>query len=97
MIGGYIVLGQLCIPKKHAPPQTQDQDHPNSYEVNLTKYWPLTIWPPSYPQLNPLDDAIWMGFGVKVQAIIHPNLVALKAKINQDWDAMYVDFIRKSC
>ena len=97
MVGGCIALGQQCIKKNYAQPQTHDQDHPISYEVNLARYWPWTLWPPSSPHLNPLDYAIGGIFGAKVQATNHPSLVALKAKINQEWGAMSVDFIRKSC
>ena len=87
----------LCITIKHyQAPDTRPRP-PSLYEVNLAKSWPWNVCPPSSPHLNPLDYAIGGVFGAKVQATSHPSLVDLKAKISQEWDAMSVNFLRKSC
>ena len=49
-------------------PRHKAQDHQSLYEVNMAKYWSWTIWPPSYPCLNPLDYAIGT---VPREALIH--------------------------
>ncbi len=47
------------------------------------KYWPKTYWPPSSPDLNPLDYSIWARMKANVQGVCHANVDFLKAKITE--------------
>ena len=45
---------------------------------NMTGYWPKELWPPSFPDLNPIDFAIWSILESKTCSSNHPNIGALK-------------------
>ena len=61
------------------------------------KYWPKTYWPPSSPDLNPLDYSIWARMKDDVQGVCHPTVNSLKAKIVEKWAAMEEGYIRRVC
>ena len=61
------------------------------------QHWPKNFWPPSSPDLNPLDYSIWARMKDDVQGVSHPNIDALKAKIAEKWAAMEEDYIRRVC
>jgi transposase len=60
-------------------------------------FWPKDVWPPSSPDLNPLDFSIWANVQAKVNVKQHPNTEALKASINKVWADMSGDEIRTIC
>lgn len=43
-------------------------------------------WPPSSPDLNPLDYSIWEFLESKVNSKRHTTLESLKASIQREWD-----------
>ena len=53
--------------------------------------------PPSCPDLNPLDYAIWGVLENKTNATSHPNIGSLKTAIKKEWDKMSEEFILKAC
>ena len=65
-------------------------------EENLD-FWPKTIWPPSSPDLNPLDFSIW----AKVESMAckkpHTNVKTLKDDIRKAWAKMSKAYIIKTC
>ena len=74
------------------------QDSAPGHMAALTQNWcknhlpdfiPKDLWPPSSPDLNPLDYAVW-GY-------IEPNIDSLKESIIREWDAMPKNFVKKSC
>ena len=86
-------------------PWTFEQDLAPSHGVKKTQMWlsanvPNFIskeeWPPSKPDLNPLDFGIW-GLESKVSATHHKSLEALKTKLRMEWSKMPQDVIRDSC
>ncbi len=63
---------------------------------NLAAFWPWNMWPPSSPDLSPLDCAIWEEMKRKVCSITQQSVVALKAAVERKWAAMSPDFISSS-
>ncbi|QQP51364.1 Putative transposable element, partial [Caligus rogercresseyi] len=59
--------------------------------------WSKEMWPPSSPNLNPLDFSIWQHIENKACGVYHSNISDLKATVNDDWAAMDETYIRKSC
>ena len=55
------------------------------------------MWPPSSADLNPLDFSVWARVEVEACSEGHPNLISLKAKINEAWDALSQEYIRNVC
>ena len=43
------------------------------------KFWPKEVWPPSSPDLNPLDFSIWAYVQARACAQQHPNLESLRS------------------
>jgi len=64
---------------------------------NLANFLPWTKWPPSSPDLNPLDYGIWGNVERKACAAPHPNVASLKAAVEQEWTNMSEDFVVKTC
>ena len=61
------------------------------------EFWPKDIWPPSSPDLNPLDYSIWAYVQAKACERSHPSVGALKASITKAWNSMTVSYIEKVC
>jgi hypothetical protein len=51
-------------------------------------------WPPSSPDLNPLDYSIWGTLEAKVNAKPHHNLESLKRKLIVEWDKLSMKSVR---
>lgn len=64
---------------------------------NLAGFWPWTMWPPSSPDLNPLDYGIWSALQPKACATSHASVNALKLSVEKEWSAMDTDFIVATC
>ena len=60
-------------------------------------FWPKDIWPPSSPDLNPLDYSIWANVQARVNVKQYPNTDALKVAINKVWADMSGDEVRTIC
>jgi len=59
--------------------------------------WPKELWPPSSPNLNPLDYHVWTHVKTKACASPHPNVAAMKASMNKEWATMSTATISKLC
>ena len=66
-------------------------------KTNFADFWPEDFWPPSSPDLNPLDYAMWGVLDRATNKTSHPNIDSLKAAIIKEWDNLSEDFIVKSC
>ncbi len=72
-------------------------DHIQKFcQKNLSNFWPKNVWPPSSPDLNPLDYFWWGVIEQKVNESPHSNLESLKAKIVSKW-AAYLARDIKAC
>lgn len=60
-------------------------------------FWNKDMWPPSSPDLNSLDFAIWTRVETEACRVPHPNLDALRAAIRRAWDNMESSFVTKVC
>ena len=76
----YWIFQQHSAPS-HLAKSTRDWLH-----VNCPKLITQEDWPPSSPDLNPLDYCIWGILKAKVNANQHKNLDSLKASILLEWD-----------
>ncbi len=78
------------------------QDGAPSHIVRKTQKWlgefqGSALWPPSSPDLNPLDFGTWGVVEKRACKTSHPNLEALKAAINKEWEDMTEDLVQKVC
>ena len=60
-------------------------------------FWDKTTWPPSAPDLNPLDFSIWAYVAAEACKIQHPNLESLKKAVKKAWTNLSEDYIVKTC
>ncbi|EFO87874.1 hypothetical protein CRE_05599 [Caenorhabditis remanei] len=63
-------------------------------ETHLPAFIPKDEWPPSSPDLNPLDYSIWGVLQNKVNAKPHSSIEALKKTLLKEWDALSPDYLR---
>ena len=55
----------------------------------------VSLWPPSSPDLNPLEYAIW-GVLENKNANSHSNIGSLKIAIQEEWNKIPEEFILKA-
>ena len=60
-------------------------------EENLPDFIPWTLWPPSSPDLNPLDYSIWGILETRVNAKRHNSIESLKATLLKEWDRLSME------
>ncbi|QQP53786.1 Uncharacterized protein FKW44_006387, partial [Caligus rogercresseyi] len=63
----------------------------------FSDFLPANYWPPSSPDLNPLDFALWGFLEMETNSIPYPNVDSIKASITAACANISTDFIKKSC
>lgn len=63
---------------------------------NLPGFIDPSIWPPSSPDLNPLDYCIWGMLEEKVNSKRHSSIETLKASIQREWNDLSMEDVRES-
>ena len=63
---------------------------------NFQRFWPKTFWPPSSPDLNVMDFAIWGILARKACEKPHANVGSLKRSLKK-WADLDQEPIRNSC
>ena len=85
---------------------TLQQDGATSHTANLVQewcnknmagFWTKELWPPSSPDLNPMDFAIWSILESNACSSYHSSVTSLKAKLKHCWDQISPETIRASC
>ena len=64
---------------------------------NMAGFWPKELWPPSSPDLNPLDFAIWSIPESKTCSSVHRGVGALGRGLGICWDGISGETVRTSC
>ena len=64
---------------------------------HLANFWPKDFWPPSSPDLNPLDYAVWSEVERKACNVPHRNMDELKGSVDREWDALTPEYLVKTC
>lgn len=88
--GNYVFQQDSAPPHRAKLTQKWLDDH-------FAQYWPWALWPPSSPDANPLDYAVWGIMDSKARATPHPNVDSLNASIRREWRRLSKDFIVNSC
>lgn len=79
------------------------QDSAPAHASNITQQWcrencpnfiSKDLWPPSSPDLNPLDYFVWGVLEAKVNATQHRNLDSMKAAIQREWTNLSMESVR---
>ncbi len=65
--------------------------------LGSSRFWSKALWPPSSPNLNPLDYYAWQHVQSKACRNSHSNIADLKASVDAVWAALTKDEIRKAC
>ena len=85
---------------------TFQQDGAPAHTSRLAQSWcqeklPAFIskeeWPPSSPDLNPLDFSLWAILEAKACAKEHTNLEALKRSLIKAWESIPEEQVRTAC
>ncbi|XP_076067677.1 uncharacterized protein LOC143040467 [Oratosquilla oratoria] len=64
---------------------------------NMAGFWPKELWPPSSPDLNPMDFSIWSILEREACCSNHANIETLKVKLRSCWDKISPETIRAAC
>lgn len=85
-----------CFQQDGAPSHTANDTQAWCRE-NFTDFLPKGEWPPSSPDLNPLDYFVWGHMLEKLKDKKIHGLNHFKQVISQVWDEMSMDFVRAAC
>ena len=64
---------------------------------NLAGAWSKGYWPPSSPDLNPLEYSVWSVVEARACATPHPNLDSLRLAICTELDNLSFAYLVKTC
>ena len=64
---------------------------------NFKSFWTKELWPPSSPDLNPMDFGIWSILEQKACTSSHMSVAALKKKLTKSWSEIDENTIRATC
>ena len=64
---------------------------------NMVEFWAKDLWPPSSPDLNPLNFFGWCAIKKDACATPHPNLDSLEAAILRSWANYPEDAVKMAC
>lgn len=64
---------------------------------NNIPFWAKDMWPPSSPDLNPLDYSVWRYMKAKACSKRHSNIAALKKILTDAWRNMDPSYIIATC
>ena len=64
---------------------------------NMAEFWPKELWPPSSPDLNPMDFVVWSILESKACSSNYSSIEALKAKLCTCWDKISPETKCTSC
>lgn len=79
-----------------APAHTSKKTQ-NWLSENMPRFWSKTMWPPSSPDLNPLDFSVWANIEARACQHPHQNVESLRASIAKHWREMSSHYIIKVC
>ena len=65
-------------------------------QKELDDVWTKDFWPPSSPDLNPLDYSIWAHLEREACPTTHPNLNSLKDSITRAWEEISEEYTVKT-
>ena len=103
LVGALLPWAQKHFKKR---PWSFQQDSAPSHGAKKTQEWlsenvphfiPKEEWPPSSPDLNPLDFGIWSYLENKVLDTRHQSLEALKVKLQKEWAKVPQKVICDTC
>jgi len=95
MVGGQFPWSKVCFQQDGAPSHTAVRTQTWLRENLRGKFWGSKLWPPSSPDLNPLDYGIWGAVESKACRTPHPSVEALKTAVDTEWETMSEEFVRK--
>ena len=66
-------------------------------KTNFKGFWEKEVWPPSSPDLNPMDFGIWSILEQKACSTSHPNIETLKQKLKASWEEIDPEVVHATC
>ena len=66
-------------------------------KTNFKGFWEKEVWPPSSPDLNPMDFGIWSILEQKACSTSHPNIETLKRKLKASWEEIDPEVVCATC
>ena len=88
--------GNYVFQQDGARPHTADASR-KWLQKNLADFWDKDLWPPSSPDLNPLDYGIWGVMEKEACATPHSSLTSLAVSIDRAWDNLTPEYVAQTC
>ena len=65
-------------------------------QAHFPGFWSKEVWPPSSPDLNPMDFCVWSVLEADACASSHVSVEALKSSLEKAWAKMPQETLRKA-
>ena len=92
--GGPLAQGELHAPTRLLGTSNRTQEW---LTTNMANFWPMDVWHPSSPDLNPLDYSVWSVLESRACKSPHNSVNALKASIVRSWQSLSKQYIVDTC
>ena len=66
-------------------------------EEHFPSFWTKDLWPPSSPDLNPMDFCVWGILEKEACSSPHNNLEDFRASLKRAWEKIPQDALRAAC
>lgn len=109
-VNAQLYINDILVPMANAAKQhfkervwTFQQDGATSHTANITQtwckkhlpqFWTKDFWPPSSPDLSPLDYSLWSILEARACAKSHTNINALKLSLQKAWTEIPQETVR---
>ena len=87
--------GSAWIFQQDSAPAHKAKNTQNWLRDNCPGFISSEEWPPSSPDLNPLDYFIWGTLEARVNAKKHLNLESLRAALQEEWNNFPIEVVRE--
>lgn len=64
---------------------------------HFSGFWDKNMWPPSSPDINPMDFAVWSILEREVSKISYSSVAALKQALVAAWSSLPEETVQRSC
>ncbi len=69
----------------------------NWCKANSPNFWDKFMWPPSSPDLNGMDFAVWSILESRACSVNHHSVASLKAALEKPWAEIGEETVRAAC
>lgn len=64
---------------------------------HFSGFWDKDFWPPSSPDINPMDFSVWSILENEVSKVSHSSVPVLKKALDKAWSNLDAEVVQRAC